>query len=260
MARARYVDYWQLREDLLGGSRFRELAPAEIIQVGRLVYGRAEDMALYGVSAPRMFASGLRVLGSTAIECAVDMHCAAIAEVLHVHLGRPPVAPDMLVADLFCGSGNVGFHLGRRLGVMVQASELDSRIYAATRHNLAAIRAPVVLHRMDYREMLGRLTPRGPYDTYIVEPSWGAALSPEGLDLDATTPPLGTILEDIRESREGKGFLVVIKTNDRIARNSLRRAFGSARHLHACMPTPTLPTGSNVHFHLFAFQGSRAVS
>ncbi|EYF07706.1 hypothetical protein [Chondromyces apiculatus] len=247
-----HASYRQWRDDLLSAAGFRELAPAELGEVGRLVHGRAEDMALYGVPAPRMAAAGLRVLGRTALECTVDMHCVAIAEALYTLLGRPRRTPDLLVADLFCGSGNVGFHLGRRLGVLVQASELDARVHAATQHNLSATGGPVALHRADYRDLLGQLAPRGPHDTYVVAPPSGAASLPDDGTPGDTSPPLGAIVDGIRRSRRGAPFLVVLKTSARTPPHALREAFAGSHHLHAHRPRAPLTAGAGTHLHLYA--------
>ncbi|AKT38224.1 hypothetical protein [Chondromyces crocatus] len=246
------ADYWRLRDELLTTSPLRELHPGEIGAFSRSVYGCPEAMALYGVPPSRMAATGLKILGRIAVECTVDMHGSAIANTLYTLLGRPRRAPDMLVADLFCGAGNVGYHIGRRLGVTVQASEGDAQIHAATRHNLEMTKAPVALDQGDYRDLLDQLVPRGPHDTYIVEPGWGTASSREGLDLGATSPPLREILKSIRRSRSGKPFLLVIKTNDRILRDSLRAALTGGHHLHTHAPAPRLPRGANAHHHLYA--------
>ncbi|MEZ7129044.1 class I SAM-dependent methyltransferase [Nonomuraea sp. AD125B] len=246
---ATQAGYFQLRAELLGPSRTRLLTGPELIQVGLQVYGAPAAFSLYGVPAPEMAGCGLRLLGRTAIECTVDAYAAPVAAALAERVpaaGRPP-----LVADLFCGSGNLGRHLAAALGVRAHASELDPAVHAATRHNLTALGIDIDLRLEDYRDLLGRLTPHGPHDTYVVEPPWGPAFTEQGLDLTATAPPVPEILADITASRQGAPCLIVIKTNDRIAHDSLQRCFAAAEHLASITPAPTLPAGANMDFHLF---------
>lgn len=251
-----HAGYFALRADLLGPSRTRTLAGHELMEVGRLVYGDADQMSLYGVPSSRMAERGLRLLGRTAIECSVDAYSAAVADrVAGCCPGAPAPEPGAFVADLFCGSGNMGFHLGRRLGLAVHASDLDPLVHDHTRHNLTALGIDIDLQLLDYRDMLGKLGAASPQDTYVVEPPWGPAFTPLGLDLAATSPPVPQILADIAASRAGTPCLVVIKTNDQIARDSLSRAFAAARHLATITPAPVLPYGANMDFHVYRLPG-----
>lgn len=200
---------------------------------------------------PEMEAKGIRLLGRTTIECSVDAHAAAVADaVARVHAALPPVEDAMLV-DLFCGSGNLGHHLGERLGYPVYASELDPGVHAATRHNLDRVGSTIDLHRADYRDLIARLPPIGPNDTYAIEPPWGSAFGTAGLDLTRTTPPVPEILADIRRARAGRPCLVAIKTNDKIAHDSLDTAFHDATHLRTVRTADTLPHGANMRFHIY---------
>jgi hypothetical protein len=247
-----HAGYFALRADLLGPSRTRTLAGHELMEVGRLVYGDADQLSLYGVPSSRMAERGVRLLGRTAIECSVDAYSAAVAGQVAAHgSGTPEPGPDAFVADLFCGSGNMGFHLGRRLGLPVHASELDPLVHDHTRDSLTALGIEIDLQLLDYRDMLGKLGAASPRDTYVVEPPWGPAFTPHGLDLEATSPPVPQILADITASRDGTPCLVVIKTNDQIARDSLSRSFARARPLATVTPPPFLPHGANMNFHLY---------
>ncbi|MFJ6756312.1 hypothetical protein ACIQNK_15010 [Streptomyces sp. NPDC091273] len=58
-------------------------------------------------------------------------------------------------------------------------------------------------------------------------------------------------LDDIRRSRDGRPCLVAVKTNDRIAHDSLDRSFAGAEHLRSITPPPVLPYGANMDFHLY---------
>jgi Conserved hypothetical protein 95 len=255
-AKATHNGYFELRAELLGGSRTRVLDGSELVAAGRLIYGRPEGFAVYGVPSPQMAARGLRLLGRTTIECSVDTYVMPIADLLaDADLGVP-IATGGFVADLFCGSGNIGFHLGRRLGKPVYASELDPAVYAATRHNIDVLGIDVELNLMDYRDLLGKLPTSGDADVYVVEPPWGPAFTANGLDLACTTPPIPEILRDILRSRQDRPCVVVIKTNDQIANDSLALSFRGARHLATVTPPPALPVGANMDFHLYLL-GSR---
>ncbi|MYW05760.1 hypothetical protein [Streptomyces sp. SID3343] len=243
--------YFRFRDDLLGPSRNRILTAAELCEAGRLIYGDPNGLSLYGIPAPEMEAKGIRLLGRTTIECCVDAHATAVAQaVAEVQAGLPPVE-DAMIVDLFCGSGNFGHHLGERLGYPVYASELDPVVHAATRNNLDRIGSTIDLHLADYRDLIARLPPIGPHDTYAIEPPWGSAFTADGLDLTRTTPPVPEILADIRRARAGHPCLVAIKTNDKIAHDSLETSFHDATHVRTVPAHRTLPWGANMEVHVY---------
>ncbi|WP_116209553.1 hypothetical protein [Streptomyces olivoreticuli] len=250
-----HAAYFAFRDRLLGELRTTVLTGEQLCEAGRLIYGRAEGLSLFGIPAPRMESAGIQLLGRTAIECCVDDYASAVADALaDVHATIPDEGEEPLIVDLFCGSGNFSHHLGIRLGTVVHAAELDPGVHDATRHNLERIEADTRLHLGDYGDLLGKLLPRGPRDTYFVEPPWGPAFTPAGLDLTRTAPPVPRILDDIRRSRNGRPCLVAIKTNDQIADNSLARSFVGARHLRSITPRPVLPHGANMDFHLYRLE------
>ncbi|MEU8975304.1 hypothetical protein AB0D11_39805 [Streptomyces monashensis] len=253
-----HAAYFAFRNRLLGELRTTVLTGEQLCEAGRLIYGRPESLALYGITAPDMEAAGIRLLGRTTIECCVDEYAASVADALAgLHAALPPAEPggQPLLMDLFCGSGNFSHHLAARLGVAAYAAELDPDVHAATEHNLVRTASRTRLHLGDYRDLLGKHPARGPRDTYFVEPPWGPAFTPAGLDLTRTSPPVPEILDDIRRSREGVPCLVAIKTNDQIAHDSLARSFTDARHLRSITPQPTLPHGANMDFHLYELTG-----
>ncbi|MER5866195.1 hypothetical protein [Kitasatospora sp. NPDC002040] len=246
-----HAAYFAFRDQLLGPLRTTVLTGRQLCEAGRLIYGSPEGLSLYGIPAPEMEARGIQLLGRTAIECSIDSYSAAVADAVADLCTVSPEDCGAMVVDLFCGSGNVGFHLGRRLDLPVYASELDLVVHDTTRNNLGLIGSTVELHLLDYRDLLGKLPARSDHDTYVVEPPWGSAFTAAGLDLIRTSPPVPEILDDIRRSRDGRPCLVAIKTNDRIAHDSLARSFTGAQHLRSITPTPTLPHGANMDFHLY---------
>jgi 16S rRNA G966 N2-methylase RsmD len=245
------------RAELIGAARTRVLTGDELVQASRLIYGCPEVLSVYGVPAPQMTGRGLRLLGRTTIECSVDSHCAEFAEAFAVHLDNEPQVTPGFVADLFCGSGNFGWHLGKRLDLPVFAAELDPTVYAATQRNFQIMGISVHLSHTDYRDLLNNLPAHRPGDIYIVEPPWGDALTERGLNLEATAPPVPEILTAIRASRTSQPCLIVvqaiiIKSNDHITHESLDRCFRNARHLLSVTPPTTLPGEAEIELHVYA--------
>jgi predicted RNA methylase len=241
--------YFALRSHLLGAYRTRVLTGGELTNAGQLIYGHPDRFSLYGTPASQMEERGLRILGRTVIECTIDAYALAVAEIW------PAPDPDAIVVDLFCGSGNFGHQLQRRLGGRAYASELDPRVYELTSGNFGIIGARVDLRHCDYRDMLGQVPAATDNDVYIVEPPWGPAFTADGLDLARTSPPVREILGDIRRSRHGRPCLVAIKTNDQIAGGSLDDAFREATYVRSATPPPTLPYGANMDFHVYRMDG-----
>ncbi|MFF4590708.1 RsmD family RNA methyltransferase [Streptomyces sp. NPDC001388] len=250
-AESPHVAYFAYRDRLLGDLRTTTLSGEQLCEAGRLIYGRPEGLSLYGVPAPEMESAGIRLLGRTTIECCVDEYATAVADVIAAYHATLSGDHKPLLMDLFCGSGNFSHPLATRLGTTAYAAELDPEVHAATAHNLKQVGAPTELFLGDYRDLLGKHPARGHRDTFFVEPPWGPAFTPEGLDLTRTSPPVPEILDDISRARDGIPCLVVIKTNDQIAHDSLARSFHQARHLRSITPAPALPYGANMDFHLY---------
>ncbi|MCX4856240.1 RsmD family RNA methyltransferase [Streptomyces canus] len=246
-----HAAYFTFRDQLLGPLRTTVLTGRQLCEAGRLIYGRPEGLSLYGIPAPEMETRGIQLLGRTTIECSIDPYSAAVADAVADLHTTTPQGSGAMVVDLFCGSGNFGLHLGRRLALPVYASEFDPVVHDTTRNNLDRIGSTVELHLLDYRDLLGKLPARSDHDTYVVEPPWGPAFTADGLDLTRTSPPVPEILDDIRRSRDGLPCYIAIKTNDQIAHDSLTRSFTGAQHLRTITPTPTLPHGANMDFHLY---------
>lgn len=251
-AESPHAAYFAFRDRLLGDLRTTVLTGDQLCEAGQVIYGRPEGLSLYGIPAPRMESAGIRPLGRTAIECCVDDYAAPVADALAALYATLPHGGDVpLVMDLFCGSGNFSHHLAARLDVTVHAAESDQDVHDATRHNLDRVGAATRLHLGDYADLLGKIPARSDHDTYFVEPPWGPAFTPDGLDLTRTAPPVPRILDDISRSRDGRPCLIAIKTNDQIAHDSLDRAFADAERLGRITPAPTLPRGANMDFHLY---------
>ncbi|MEU9189564.1 hypothetical protein AB0D14_34495 [Streptomyces sp. NPDC048484] len=251
--------YFAFRDQLLGPLRTTVLTSQQLCEAGRLIYGHEAGLSLYGIPAADMAPKGITLLGRTVIECSVDDYTAPVADALAaLQAASQPQGPDAgnpLIADLFCGSGNFGHHLGQRLMRAVHAAELDPAVFGTARNNLDRIGSAITLRLTDYRDLLRELPARSTHDTYVVEPPWGPAFTAAGLDLTRTSPPVPEILDDIRRSRDGLPCHIAIKTNDQIAHDSLDRSFTGARHLATITPAPSLPSGANMDFHLYELHG-----
>jgi hypothetical protein len=252
--RSAAASYFALRERLLGPLRTAVLTPAQLDEASRILHGGpAAGLSLYGVPAADMTPRGVRLLGRTAVECVPDASAAAAAEAA---AELCPPDKGAVVADLFCGSGNFGLHLGRRLQRPVFASERDPDVYAATYANLRATGDTTVrLHQLDYRDLLARLPSLSVHDLYTVEPPWGHALGPDGLDLTRTAPPVAEIVADISRSRAGRAFFLVLKTNPVLTHGSLARALPAALPLRTLATGPRLPEGAAMLFHFYRAPG-----
>ncbi|MEW1868595.1 class I SAM-dependent methyltransferase [Streptomyces caelestis] len=254
-----HADYLALRNRLLGPLRDRFLTTDQLCEAGRIMCGRPESLSLYGIPAPEMDARGIRILGRTAVECTKDPHPVAVAGVItDIEATAPAADGEAMVVDLFCGSGNIGHHLGRCLDRPVYASELDPVVHEAGRRNLDRVGSTVRLRHADYRDLLGALPARSERDIYIVEPSWGQAFTPEGLDLTRTSPPVPEIIGHIQRSRDHVPCLVVVETSDRVVRGSLDTWCGNAVHLRTLVPKPFPPHRTGSRFHLYRLGGSRS--
>ncbi|MFP8945284.1 class I SAM-dependent methyltransferase [Streptomyces fenghuangensis] len=247
-----HAAYFALRNRLLGPLRNQVLTTDQLCEAGRLMCGRPEKLSLYGVPAPEMEARGLRILGRTAIECTKDPHPVAVAgAIAEIEADAPEADGEAMVVDLFCGSGNFGHHLGRRLGRPVYASELDPAVHEVSRRNLDRVGSTVDLRLADYRDLLGMLPARSERDIYLVEPAWGPALTPDGLDLARTSPPVPEIIGNIHRSRDRVPCMVVIETSDRVLHGSLETSLRDAVHLRTLSPKPFPPHRTGSRFHLY---------
>jgi hypothetical protein len=254
-----HAAYFALRNRLLGPLRNRVLTTDQLCEAGRLMCGRPEDLSLYGVPAPEMEARGLRILGRTTVECTKDPHPVAVAGVIaEIEAAAPEAGGEAMVVDLFCGSGNFGHHLGRRLGRPVYASELDPVVHEVSRRNLDRVGSTVDLRLADYRDLLGVLPARSERDVYLVEPAWGPAFTPDGLDLTRTSPPVPEIIENIQRSRDRVPCLVVIETSDRVLHGSLESSLRDAVRLRTLIPKPFPPHRTGSRFHLYRLGSRRA--
>ncbi|KAI5458750.1 hypothetical protein BGZ63DRAFT_391998 [Mariannaea sp. PMI_226] len=238
--------------------------PATIEQLrmaARLIHGQEALFRLYGLGIEELVARNFSISPRTMMECMIDIHVECLlrcvadivsTEALGVNSSHPAVY------DLFCGSGNISYHLGRHLNWPVFASDLDPHVHNATRHNLELLGATVnsgagfsfTLRLADYRSLLAaRPLKHHPSDLYIIEPPWGSGIMRDGLDLTRTRPPVQDIMTEIGHQRAGVPCYVALKALRSIVHNSLEVAMAGATPIQVIQCSPVYIHG--VDFHIY---------
>jgi hypothetical protein len=226
------VDVGSLRQRFLGACSTTPASADELRLIVQCFHPGSEGWSLYGQSIDGLQRGGFIVLGRTAIECVPDSLAAAVARELRTLVqgkrfaGRPPLR----VIDPFVGSGNMLRHLALGLDVPGYGAELDPKVHRATVHNLKLIAVDLTIRNCDYRELLAELERTAAPEVVVVEPPWGDALSEDGLDVYATSPPIPDLLAEIAACRRGTPFWAVTKLNDLVTDRS-RRFFEQQRML-----------------------------
>jgi len=198
---------------LLGPKRNAVMELWEIERYGRDSYGDPEYVSLYGMRPAEWHATGVRLLGRTAVECTCDKLGHAISQDVAAIVSTYPLTAGTLVVDPFVGSGNTLYWILRSIAdARGTGFESDVRIFSLTRQNLAALRLPIEIVNADYRSGLTgiSLVPNELLVAFIAPP-WGKALDiTSGLDLRRTSPPVTQIVDLLlRRFRENKLLCVV---------------------------------------------------
>lgn len=249
--------YFAFHKEMLGPKRNCVATDEDLKTAGRVIYGEESRFGLYGLTATELAARHFLLVGRTLIESCTDAYCRAIAghvkDLMTGALGSDAESHPGTIYDLFCGSGNISYHIGRRLDCPVVASDLDPGVYNCTRHNLDIVLSDSAkvgtnfsydLSLIDYRDLLSKKQRVCHWtDIYIIEPPWGAALTTEGLDLTKTQPPVQDIVEEIRRSRGGVPCYMIIKVSAAIIHDSLNEALSKTRFVAfmECLPRYSYP-------------------
>lgn len=252
------------RRQMLTADQSIPAAEEQLRMAGRLLYGQESLFQLYGLSIEELVARNLIISPRTTTECMIDAHVECLLrgvtdivgpgdESLGFDVARPAVF------DLFCGSGNISYHIGRQLNRPVFASDLDPGVYKSTKHNLALLGTSsqstnagfsFTLSLTDYRNLVASQSRTNhPNDLYIIEPPWGSAASPEGLDLTKTSPPVQEIMAEIEHQRAGVPCYVALKALRNITNNSLEMAMAKATPIQVTQCLPVY--GYGVDFHIY---------
>lgn len=243
--------FFAFRDYMLGANRSLPATGEQLCTAGSLIYGDESLFSLYGIPASELAARNFTILGRTVIESCIDAYANALSlklrEILSADLEGPDANRQGVICDLFCGSGNISYHMGRILDRPVFASDTDASVYNATQNNLTLLRETTNpddhvdfnLSLIDYRRLLVTLpATHHPTDIYIIEPPWGSAFTADGLDLTMTCPPVQDIVADIRCSRAGVPCYIALKTTDHMVHGSLQTAMAgtSPIALVECLP------------------------
>ncbi|KAM0471947.1 hypothetical protein ACHAPX_009083 [Trichoderma viride] len=257
------------RQQMLTADQSIPATAQQLRVAGRLLYGQESLFRLHGLSIEELVARHLVISPRTTTECMIDAHVECLLRGVADIVGPGDEAPGLdgappAVYDPFCGSGNISYHLGRQLNRPVFASDLDPGVYKSTKHNLALLGAPsqstsssfsFTLSLTDYRNLLAsRSFMNHPSDLYIIEPPWGSAASPGGLDLTKTTPPVQEIMAEIENQRAGVPCYVALKALRNITNNSLEVAMARATPIQVIQCSPMY--GYGVDFHIYRFEGT----
>ena len=160
---------------LLGAERNAVLELREVQRYGRESCGDPDYVSIYGMRPAEWYATGVRVLGRTAVECTRDGSADVIGKDVAAIATTSPQTVPTLVVDPFAGSGNTLYWLLRHLpGARGVGLESDVRVFRLTRQNLAALALPIEVVNDDYVSGLAAL-PVAPDELVIafLAPPWG---------------------------------------------------------------------------------------
>ena len=208
---------------LFGVKRHAVLDLWEVERYGTDSFGDPDYVSIFGMRPAAWYASGVRLLGRTAVECTRDELADAIARDIAAVAASAPAPSDALVIDPFAGSGNTLYWILRRLpGASGHGFELDAAVFELADRNLAALHVPTAFHNVDYVAGLGAIrAPKGRTIVVFVAPPWGEALdSASGLDLGHTSPPILAVVDLLVDRFPANPLLVAIQVVERVDPNS----------------------------------------
>jgi hypothetical protein len=209
---------------LLGSKRNSILDLWEVERYGKDNYGDPEYVSIYGMRPTDWYASGVRVLGRTAVECTRDTLGRAIGRDVAAMASIGQLSTPPLVLDLFVGSGNTLYWIIRHMaGSRGIGFESDALVFSLTRQNVAVLRLPVEIVNADYRVGLTGVSesPDQLLVTFIAPP-WGNALErTSGLDLRRTSPPITDIVDFLLERFPHNQLLCVIQIYEGVLPDSM---------------------------------------
>ena len=228
------------RQLLLGGAKRNAVLELwEVERYGTDSYGDADYVSLFGMPPSDWYASGVRLLGRTAVECTRDGLGDAIGKDIAAIARTAPLMTGPLVIDLFAGSVNTLYWILRHLpGAQGRGFELDEAVFQLTRRNLATLTLPIDIVNADYLSGLSDTpVPADQPLVIFIAPPWGDALSPtSGLDLRRTAPPITRIVDDLVRRFPKNRLLCAIQvyeTVDPVALAEVTARFGwSTRHVY----------------------------
>jgi 16S rRNA G966 N2-methylase RsmD len=213
------------RELLLAGNKRNAILElSEVQRYGSDSYADPDYVSLYGMRPAQWYAKGVRVLGRTAVECTRDELANSIADDVASAVGAMAPAHAVLLLDLFAGSANTLCWLQRRVPrARSLGFELDPRVFALTRRNLAALELPIEILNTDFQSgVAGVSVPTDELVVVFIAPPWGDALvEASGLDLRRTMPPVREIVDFLRDSFPQNRLLCAVQIYESVEPDSL---------------------------------------
>jgi hypothetical protein len=213
------------RAFLLHGSKRNEILTLdEVRQYGVDSFADADYLRLFGMTPTEWYASGVRLLGRTAVECTRDVLADRIGRDIAGIAAALAKDTRFTVVDPFAGSCNTLYWILRHLpssdGL---AFEFDPQVFDLTRRNIAGLDRRIDLRRGDFlADPDGPDLPTGRALVVFVAPPWGTALDGvKGLDLRHTEPPITRIVERICQRYPDRKILFAIQVYESVDPASL---------------------------------------
>jgi hypothetical protein len=214
---------------LLGRKRNHVLTLEEVQRYGRDSFGDADHVSVYGLPPAEWHGRGIRLLGRTAVECTRDVLADAIGREVATEVGQLSPVPRIVVLDPFAGSCNTLHWILQHLpGSVGLGFELDPMVFELAGRNLALLGRPIELLHGGYETLLCERPPAPDAALVVfVAPPWGTALDErEGLDLEATTPPIPEVIDRVLGIFPARRLLFVIQVHEKVEPASLREVEG----------------------------------
>ena len=212
------------RELLLGGAKRNTVLQLEEVQrYGSDSYADIDYVSVFGMTPAEWYATGIRLLGRTAVECTRDELANAIGADVAAAAVAGPRIEGLVVVDPFAGSGNTLYWMLHHLpGARGIGFELDDAVFDLTRHNLSILGLPIDVVKADYLSGLTTMNVAGnELVIAFLAPPWGDALDTTGcLDLRRTMPPIGQIV-DVLFERFANPLLIAIQVYETVNPASL---------------------------------------
>lgn len=213
------------RAFLLHGSKRNEILTLdEVRQYGIDSFADADYLRLYGMTPFEWHASGVRLLGRTAVECTRDVLADCIGRDVAGVAASLPKDTRFTAVDPFAGSCNTLYWILRYLPLADGlAFEVDPLVFELTRRNVLGLDRRIELRNGDFLADLDGLDlPAGRALVIFLAPPWGTALDEvKGLDLRRTEPPIAAIIERICRRYSDRKILFAIQVYEKVDPASL---------------------------------------
>lgn len=213
------------RAFLLHGSKRSEILTLdEVRQYGIDSFADADYLSLYGMPPAEWHASGVRLLGRTAVECTRDVLADRIGRDIAGVAASLAKDTRFTAIDPFAGSCNTLYWILRHLpSADGLAFEFDPQVFDLTRRNISGLDCRIELRCGDFlADLDGVDLPAARALVIFVAPPWGAALDEaKGLDLSRTEPPITGIIERICRRYSDRKILFVTQVYEKVDPASL---------------------------------------